>query len=103
MNQIRDGDIFKTVKAFGKSFELRYGYYEEYERTHGVPVPIYPNFKANPEYTDEGQPFVTQMQELCGYGSSKFPEGCCADCPHYRHGDDLIGICVCEKNKKTTA
>jgi len=102
MNKIRDGDLFKTVTVFGKSFELRYGYYAEYEKKHGLPVPIYPDFKEKPEYTEDGNPFVTQMQEQCPHGSSKFSEGYCVDCPHYCHGDDLIGICLCEKNKKAT-
>lgn len=100
MNKIRDGDLFKVVTVFGKRFELRYGYYEEYERRHGTPIPIYPNFKETPEYTSDGRPFVTQMQEQCKYGSSNFEEGLCVDCPYYRHGDDLIGICMCNKNKK---
>ena len=103
MNQIRDGDLFKIVTAFGKSFELRYGYYAEYEKRQGLPIPIYPDFKADPQYTADGHPFVTQMQEQCPYGSSKFQEGYCVDCPHYRQGDDLIGICICEQNKKNTA
>ena len=99
MNKIRDGDLFKIVTAFGKSFELRYGYYEEYEKHQGLPVPIYPDFKADPQYTADGRPFVTQMQEQCPFGSSKFSESYCVDCPDYCQGDDLIGICLCEKNK----
>ena len=102
MNKIRDGDLYKIITVFGKSFELRYGYYEESERMRGLPIPIYPDFKANPEYTDDGHPFVTQMQEQCPHGSSSFSEGYCIDCPHYCHGDDLIGICLCVENKKTT-
>lgn len=102
MNQIRDGDVYKTLTVFGRNFELRYGYYEEFERSQGEPIPIYPDFKSNPLYTVEGHPFVTQMQELCQYGTSAFHEGCCVDCAHYRHGDDLLGICVCEQNRKTT-
>ena len=99
MNKIRDGDLYRTVTVFGRSFDLYYGYYEEYERSRGEPIPIYPDFKQNPEYTDDGYPFVTQMQDLCEQGESKFLEGCCVDCKYYRHGDDLIGICSCEENK----
>ena len=98
MNQIRDGDLFKVVTLYGKTFEIRYGYYEEYERHREEPVPIYPDFKASPVYTNEGYPFVTQMQELCDHGKSPFPDGCCVDCEHYRHGDDLLGICLCKQN-----
>lgn len=100
MSRIRDGDIYKIVELFGHTFELRYGYYEEYERGRGDPIPIYPDFKKNPVYTNEGFPFVTQMQELCEHGKSKFDEGCCIDCEHYQDGEDLIGICTNKANKK---
>ena len=100
MNKIRDGDLYKRLQIFGRSFELRYGYYEEYERGRGDPVPIYPNFKEKPEYTEDGRPFVTQMQELCEHGDSRFRDGCCADCRYYKDGEDLVGICTCDANKK---
>ena len=100
MSKIRDGDIFKVIEVFGKQFEIKYGYYEDYERHRGEPVPIYPDFERNAEYTDEGRPFVTQMQDLCELGSSKFEEGCCVDCKYYKHGDDLIGICTNDSKKK---
>ena len=100
MNKIRDGDLYKIIELHGKVFELRYGYYEEFERERGDPLPIFPDFKNNPVYTKDGFPFVTQMQELCQYGSSSFKDGCCVDCAYYKQGDDLIGICTNEKNKK---
>lgn len=99
MSKIRDGDFYKRIDLWGRTFELRYGYYEEYERDKGEPVPIFPDFKSNPVYTEEGYPFVTQMQELCQYGNSQFEDGCCVDCVHYLHGEDLIGICTNKKNK----
>ena len=100
MNTIKDGDLYKIITLFERVFELRYGYYEEYERDASEPVPIYPNFKEAPVYTRDGYPFVTQMQEICHYGTSKFSDGCCVDCEYYRHGDDLIGICTNSKNRK---
>ena len=100
MHKIRDGDLYRVVELFGQRFELHYGYYEEYERHSGEPVPIYPDFKKSPVYSENGHPFVTQMQELCAHGESKFTDGCCVDCKHYSHGDDLIGICTNEKNMK---
>jgi hypothetical protein len=39
------------------------------------------------------------MQEICEFGKSKFKDGCCVDCEHYAHGNDLIGICTNEKMK----
>lgn len=100
MNKIRDGDLYKIITLFGEVFELRYGYYEDFERGRGEPVPIYPDFEENPVYTKEGFPFVTQMQSLCTHGKSKFEDGCCVDCDHYSQGDDLIGICTNAKNKR---
>jgi len=99
MNKIRDGDLYKIISLFGKEFEIKYGYYEEYERTRGEPIPIYPDFERYPEHTEEGYPFVTQMQELCEHGESEISDAYCADCKYYKHGEDLIGICTCEKNK----
>ncbi len=99
MNKISDGDLFKIINIYGNKFEIRYGYYEDYEKW-GEPIPIYPNFKENPVYTSDGKPFVTQMQEICGNGSSKFKEGFCADCKYFKQGDDLIGVCKNPKNKR---
>ncbi len=101
MNRVRDGDLYKKITVKNKTFELRYGYYEDFERHTGEPIPIYPDFKLHPVYTDEGYPFVTQMQELCIHGESKFKDGYCVDCRHFTQGDELIGICSCEKNRKT--
>ena len=99
----KEGDLYGVVTTFGKSFELRYGYYEECDRQNPLcePIPIYPDFGKTPIYTPDGRPFVTQMQELCEHGESHFEDGCCADCRYYRDGEDLIGICMCEKNKRS--
>jgi len=99
MNKKNEGDLYRTITLHGHIFEIRYGYYEEYERARGEPIPILPDFKRCPLYTGEGFPFVTQMQELCEHGNSRFKEGCCVDCRFYSHGEDLIGICTNEKNK----
>lgn len=100
MNKAKDGDLYKTVTLHGVSFELRYGYYEEFERESGEPIPIYPDFGNSPVYTPDGRPFVTQMQELCEHGESHFAEGCCADCRYYCDGEELIGVCDCPENRK---
>ena len=99
---IKEGDLYKTVNLYGHIFELYYGYYEECERHNPLvePMPIYPDFIKEPKYTDEGFPFVTKMQDACKHykGSrSKFND--CAECEYYKHGDELIGICTCLKNK----
>ncbi|MBQ9761354.1 MAG: hypothetical protein IJW16_08415 [Clostridia bacterium] len=102
MEQIKEGMLYKNITLHGKTFEIRYGYYEEYEResAFGEPLPIYPDFLKDPVYTDEGHPFVTQMQELCQFGISRYSDGCCADCAHYVHGDEMIGTCRCEENRR---
>ena len=100
MHHAKDGELYKVVTVMGKAFELRYGYYEDFERARGEPIPIYPDFKSNPVYTEDGQPFVTQMQEPCIHGESKFADAFCVDCRHFVQGEELIGICSCKKNRK---
>lgn len=102
MERIPEGAVYKTLTVFDNTFEVRYGYYEEFEREndHCYPVPIYPDFLENPLYTKDGHPFVTKMQELCKFGSSKFPDGSCADCPYFQHGAEMIGICTCPENRR---
>ena len=102
MNTVREGDVYKIIELCGKRFELKYGFYEDYERESefGEPIPIYPDFTKAPIYTDDGYPFVTQMQNLCEYGESRVRnEACCVDCKHFRHGDELIGLCQCEERR----
>ncbi len=101
-NNISEGEIYKKVTAFEHTFELRYGYYEEFERENPAvePMPIYPDFLKNPVYSNEGFPFVTKMQDSCMYYDGKTDDFCeCAECRHYSHGSDLIGICTCKHNK----
>ena len=102
MEEIKEGELYKVIDVFGRKIELRYGYYEERERGRGEPIPIYPDFKKDPVYTDDGFPLVTQMQELCEAGSSPYADGYCVDCAHYMHCTDLVGICKNKKNKKNT-
>lgn len=37
----KEGDIYKVVKIDGHVFELRFGFYEEFEREKGEPVVVY--------------------------------------------------------------
>ena len=103
MKKPREGDIYKVVELYGRRFELRYGYYESFEREgeFNEPIPIYPDFLKNPEYTGDGYPFVTQMQECCDIGKGDFKiDPCCAYCDYFADGDELIGVCRCEKRRR---
>lgn len=101
----REGDLYKILNLHGHTFELRYGYYEDFERENPAvePMPIYPDFQKEPRYTPEGCPFVTKMQDACKhyYGISQI-QGDCAECRYYSHGDELMGICTCPHNRRNT-
>ena len=100
-NTAKEGDLYKSVTVFGKTFELYYGYYEEYERhsKFNEPVPIYPNFKDEPQYTENGCPFVTEMQAACEHYKGKPDEHICYGCEHFGKGDELIGICKLKQKR----
>lgn len=101
----KEGDLYKVVNTYGRTFELKYGYYEECDRHSPLvrsPVPIYPDFTKEPVYTDDGTPFVTMMQDVCPYykGEKKrTPDSTCDECKYFKHGEDWFGICTCPKNK----
>ena len=100
LNTPNEGDVFKVISLKGQTFEIKYGYYEDFERKWGEPIPIYPDFINNPCYTDDGKPFVTQMQDACEHGGKRDAESFCVECNHFRYGEDLIGFCNLAKNKK---
>ena len=100
-----EGELFKVLEVHGGRFEIYYGYYEECERNNPVvdPMPIYPDFTEQPQYTADGFAYVTKMQDACRYYEGKpgkFND--CAECQYYLHGDELLGICTCPKNKRVT-
>lgn len=99
----REGELYKIVRIQGHSFPLIYGYYEECDRQNPAvePMPIYPDFARQPQYTHEGFPFVTQMQDACQFYQGKTRKFCeCAECQFYFQGEELIGICTCLQNKR---
>ena len=76
---VKEGDLYRVLEIGGARFEIRYGYYEELDRVgkYNDPIPIYPNFLENPQYNNEGYPFVTEMQDTCVYyDGSKTQEFC---------------------------
>lgn len=97
-----EGELYRILDAFGHSFEIRYGFYEDFERDNSEPIPIYPDFLKEPRYTPDGSPFVTEMQDMCPHGCFKangLTDECCGNCSHFRTGNELIGRCACQFNK----
>lgn len=99
----KEGQLYKIIKLYGKTFEIRYGFYEECDRhnRYAEPVEIYPDFIKKPQYTKEGQPFITAIQTPCKYFDGKKDENStCEECSHYKHCEELLAICTCPENKK---
>lgn len=102
-NAPKEGDLYRVVTTFGRTFELRYGYYDERERNRSPDI-IYPDFVREPLYTDEGEPFVTMMQDACENFAGKTrrtDDTLCLECQHFRRGEEWFGICTCPKNERT--
>lgn len=99
----KEGDLYKVLNVHDTAFPLYYGYYEDFERTDPAaePIPIYPDFLREPRYTKNGYPFVTKMQDACTYyKGNAFDSNECGECTYFEPGEDLIGICICPKNKE---
>ena len=98
----REGDPYRTVTTFGKTFELRYGYYDDVDRS-GEPDILYPDFTTAPVYTEEGEPFVTMMQDACERFKGKVrrtDDTTCSECTYCRRGEEWFGICTCPQNRE---
>ena len=99
----KEGDLFKIITAHGKTFEIRYGFYEECDRhtRFAEPIPLYPDFIKQPQHTDDGMPFITAIQDVCEhFVGMKDENSVCGDCRFYQHCDEMIGICPCPRNKQ---
>lgn len=97
----REGDIYKVLRIDGHTFELRFGYYAEFERENCEPVVLYPDLSAEKRYTKNGHRIVTAIQEPCSSFEGpehKVTDACCRDCIHYLQPDAEIGICGCTHN-----
>ena len=99
----KEGELYKTVTAFGHTFELRYGYYEDTDR-HTEPVVIYPDLKKHPIYTENGEPVVTVVQDSCEYfrmngRGRRTLDSTCSECVFFRQGEEWFARCCCENKK----
>ncbi len=102
MDVPQEGSLYKTLDAYGRQFEIRYGYYSETERERWEPTPIFPNFLKDPQYTPCGLPFATAEQDVCGHYQSKphtSGEDWCNDCIHYHPVVETIGVCKCKDKR----
>ena len=69
----------------------------------GEPDIIYPDFRAAPVYTEEGEPFVTLMQDACDHFKGKgrrTDDTTCAECAYCKRGEEWFGVCGCPKSRK---
>ena len=96
-----EGALYKSVTVYGRTFDLYYGYYEEYERNsvYNEPVPIYPDLAAFPVYSDDGYRLVTEMQAACDRYTGNAEESICYGCAHFERGEELFGRCLYEMRK----
>ena len=100
----KEGDLYKEVTIFDKTFRLLYGYYEEFERESPFndPMPIYPDFIKEPHYTAGGIPIATAMQNTCEFYNGKNDEdSSCSDCGFFQKYEELFGLCNCPQNKRS--
>lgn len=100
-----EGELYKSVNVYGKIFDLYYGYYEDIDREGPLaePMPIHPDLKKNPQYTDDGFPIVTKMQNACVfYDGVSEQDVTCGLCNHLEGCEELFGVCRCRANQKGT-
>lgn len=98
-NPPREGDLHSIVTVGPHSFELRYGYCDERDRTTEEPYILYPDLVSQPLYTEDGHRIVTALQSICCHYAPPRGgewENCCYTCCYYPDHDAEIGICSCE-------
>lgn len=97
---IREDDIYEVLSADGGTFEIRYGYYEDFERDGSTPIPIYPDLEKSPVYGESSKYIVTFMQEPCVHYEPRVDnaEPYCGCCKHYPNNKQMINACQCRCN-----
>lgn len=97
-----EGELYRVIELHGCQFPVYYGYYDDQDRENPTvdPMPVYPDFIAQPRFTADGYRFVTKMQDACKHFAGDPAEDAgCADCGYYCHGEDLLGICKCRQQR----
>ena len=104
MKIIKEGMLYKSTEVEGARFELYYGYESDEERTREwEPTVLYPDFTEHPQYTSSGFRLATAFQDVCPHYKKKPTQNdddWCDLCEHFAKGDDLIGVCRCEYNRR---
>lgn len=97
---VREGDIYEVLSVDGRTFEIRYGYYEDFERDGSAPIPFYPDLEKSPVYGESSKYIVTFMQEPCIYYEPRVEnaEPYCGCCKHYPNNKQMINACQCRYN-----
>lgn len=100
-----EGDLYKAFSVCGHEFELRYGYYEEHERSICPPVVIWPDLSDGEKRSAEGFPLVTQVQDPCEHYTPREgrEDNWCGDCVYYTGEHREIGVCRCIQRKMPQA
>ena len=99
-----NGELYEIIKVSGYKFEIYCGYHNKQDENANLVLPIYPDFIANPKYTQKGHPLVTCMQNACIY-YDVIPESDielkCIDCKYFKTQNRCpIGICKCKERMK---
>ena len=99
-----EGDLHSIVTIGPYTFELRYGYCDEQDRATGEPYILYPDLVSEILYTEDGHRIVTALQSICAHyvpPDGQEQEDCCYTCRFYPDHQSEIGICRCEKMRRT--
>lgn len=99
-----EGDLHSIITIGPHSFELRYGYCDERDRSTGEPYILYPDLLSEPMYTEDGYRIVAALQSVCEHYT--FPDGreredCCYTCSFYPDPQSEIGICGCPMMRRS--
>ncbi len=98
-----NGKLYRVFRCFGREFPVYYEYSDE----DGNAIPGYPDFEDEPQYTQDGRPFLLSVQEGCDYAEAGAPDeavdGECGGCKYFCREPEapfsVFGICLCEARR----
>ncbi len=104
MTSAKEGNLYKSLKVAGTTFDIHYGYHSDMERDWWEPTPIYPDFLREPQFTSDGEPYTRADQDICRHYCPKASvsgEEWCNDCSHFQMGEDIIGVCKSKERHRS--